>query len=266
MASSPNSANMYLGAGSVLFDRFDSLGASTGLRHLGNVESLTINHSVEKVTKKSAMSAARATYAESVTGTSANLSMVLNEFTPENLALATLGNNGIFTQDAEATVTDRPVGPAAAAVKLDTWYDIGSITPTITTVKQGATTLNAAAYEVNAESGMIRLLSSYTGANKAEPAVAITWTGSVPAITAATLKGVVYGLASGIINGRLRYISAPDQTQGPRVMLDVWKVGLTPDGDIGLITDDFGTFTVGGEVSADMGKPDGQQYYRVIYL
>lgn len=266
MKLAPSSENLLLGAGNVYFDRFDSNNASTGLRHLGLVDSFGITHSVETVEKKNAMDGSKATYAEVVTGSAAELAAVLTEFTPENLALAMMGKDGLYTQTAEATVTDRAVGPAAAAVKLDVWYDMGCLNPTVSAVKQSSTPLNTSAYELNAEAGMIRLLSSYTGANKGVEAAAITWSGSTPAIAAADKKQLVYGLASGTIKGRLRYIAATNQTQGPRMMVDVWICGLTPDGELGFISDDFATFNLKGKVYADTSKPAGQQYYRALYL
>ncbi len=261
----PNSNNLYLGAGSVYFDRFIS-GSSTGLRHMGNVDTFEINNTVETKEKKNAMDGSKATYAEVITGSAAELSMVLTEYTKENLALAILGADAAFTQSAEETVADRSVGPAAAQVKYDIWYDLGALNPTVTAVKQGETTLNASAYEINAEAGMIRMLSSYTGENKGTEGVAITWSGSVPAIAGSAGKAVMYGLAAGGIKGRVRYISASNQVQGPRMIVDVWICGLNPDGALGLITEDFGSFTLKGKVYADTTKPAGQQYYRVIML
>ena len=266
MKPTPSSENLYLGAGNVFFDRFDASGNSTGLRHLGNVDTFEITHTVETVEKKNAMDGAKGTYAEVVTGSAAELNMVLTEFTPENLALAMMGNEGFYEQEADATVTDEDVGPAAADVKLDVWYDLGALDVEVTAVKQGLVTLNETAYEVNSEAGMLRLLSSYTGDDKAEAGVAIKWSGSIPAIETTDARIIVQGLATGMIKGRVRYISAENQTQGPRVMVDVWICGINPDGALGLITEEFGTFTLKGKVYADTGKPVGQRYYRTLYL
>lgn len=262
----PDSKNLYLGAGSVYFDRFDAAGASLGFRHLGNVDTFEVTTTADTKEKKNAMDGAKATYAEVTAGLAAELSMVLSEYTRENLALATAGSDQAIAQAAVVAVTDQAVGPAAANVALDVWYDLGALTPTVTTVKQGATTLNAAAYEVNQEAGMIRLLSSYQGINKAVPATAITWSGSIPAIDAASNRWQVYGMTQGTIKGRVRYVSAVNQASGPRVMVDIWICGLRPDGALGLISEDFGSFTLKGKVYADMSKAVGQQYYRVVGL
>ena len=62
----PSSKNMLLGADPLYFDRWDSSGNSTGLRHLGNTDKFTFKTDIQKVTKQSSMSAARRTYAEAV--------------------------------------------------------------------------------------------------------------------------------------------------------------------------------------------------------
>lgn len=266
MQLAPSSENLYLGAGSVFFDRQDSAGLSTGMRHLGNVDTFELTNTVEKKEKKNAMDGTKATYAEVITGSAAELSMSLTEFTPENIALATLGNAAIFTQTADAAVVDEPVGPVAANVALNVWFDMGAVNPTVTAVKQGATTLDKDAYELNAEAGMLRLLSSYTGANKAEAGTAVTWSGSIPAILNTAGRRLVQGLASGTIKGRIRYISATNQTQGPRVVVDIWICGLNPDGALGLIGEDFAAWSMKGKVYADTSKTVGERYYRVLYL
>ncbi|MBN2321296.1 MAG: hypothetical protein JXR49_19610 [Acidobacteria bacterium] len=266
MINTPDSNNLYLGAGSVFFDRFDVDGESRGFRHLGNVDTLEISTSVELKEKKNAMDGTKATYAEVPVGSSAEVSMAITEFVKENLALAMMGQDSELLQTANASVTDQPVGPAAAKVELDKWYDLECFNPTVSSVEQDTTTLDAQAYEVDAEAGMIRLLSSYTGADKAVAGVAIVWSGSIPEIAAGDNRWKVQAMTAGVIKGRLRYISAQNQSSGPRVMVDVWIVGLNPEGALGLITEDFGTFTLKGKVYADTSKPVGEQYYRMIDL
>ena len=112
----------------------------------------------------------------------------------------------------------------------------------------------------------MRLKSEYTGTGKAEAAKALTWSGSAPAITAAQGMSVVQGMSTGSIKGRIHYESAQNQSVGPRVLLDIWICGLNPEGALGLITEDFGTFQLKGKVYADTTRPAGEQYFRIIYL
>jgi hypothetical protein len=266
----PNPANLYLGAGEVWFDRFDASGNPTDiLRHLGNVDTLALTPTVDTIVKKSAMSGARGILAEVPTASELEVSLAMSEFESNNIALALIGSEAAFLQTAEATVTDRSI---SASLVLDVWYNLKTVdgkaafNPTVTAFKQGATTLNAAAYEYRAEAGMVKFLSSYVGTNNAQAGLATTWTGSIPVFNAASNKRVVQALAVGIVKGRLRYISASDQAQGPRIVVDVWKCTLSPDGDIALIGEDFGTFNLKGKVALDASKPVGSQYVQVMYL
>jgi len=250
----------------VFFDRFDADGKSTGLRHLGNVDTFEINMTIEKSEKKNAMDGTKATYAEIVTGMNAEVTMTITEYVPENVALAVMGEASQFVQSAVPAFTDRAFGPAAGSVKLDVFYDLGYLNPTVTAIKQGSATLNADAYELRLESGLVRLRSEYTGAGAATAGGgALTWSGSAPAITATAGKQIVQGMTTGSLKGRLHYESAANQVQGPRVLVDVWICGLNPEGALGLITEDFGTFQLKGKIYADTSRPVSAQYFRVIY-
>ena len=258
----PNPNNLLLGAGSVLFDRFTADGKSTGFRHLGNVDSFTVNTAVEKLTKKNAMDGMKGIYAEVIIGTTVTATMAMTEFDPENLALAMLGVTSAFTQAAQAAVTDQTFGPDAADVMLDRWYDLGALNVVVTDVKQGTTTLAAEDYEVNATAGMIRLRPEGAAVAGQE----LTWSGSVPAITAANNKSIVKALAAGSIKGRLKYISADNQVIGPKTIINVPNITLAPDGDLGFISEEFGTFNLAGTIAADMSRPADNRYYETIYL
>jgi hypothetical protein len=262
--NTPNPINLYIGAGEVFFDRFDASGNPTGLRHLGNVDNFGFASKVEVADKKTSMSGLRAILAEVPKGFSGEISLEMSEFDTDNLALALLGTSAIYTQAASGAVTAQPINGGVAIV-LDTWYELGFLQMTVTAFKQGATTLDAQAYEFKADVGMVRFKSSYTGVNAATAAIT-TWDGSYPAILAAAKKTVVQALAVSKIQGRLKYVSAADQANGPRIMVDVWKTNLFPDGDLSLISEDFASFKLKGQSLPDATKAAGQQYMKVTYL
>jgi hypothetical protein len=257
----PSADNLYLGAGDVYFDRFDDDGNSTGFRHIGAVDALSVTHSVEKLTKKNPMDGARGTYKEVITGSEAELSMTLTEFDNENLALAMLGVVSNFTQSA-ATLTDNAtVVNGGDAIELGKWYDLGRLGMTAVSFEQGGPALTVDVdYTFVAETGMVKFLT--TGA---ATAVATTISATVPAITAGQRKQI-HGLAAGSIQGALRFVGASNQAAGPRQMLDVWKVNLSPDGELPFLSEEFATFNVKGVVQTDTSKPEGEQFYRVLPL
>lgn len=257
MLNTPNSDNLYLGAGEVLFDRFDAQGNPTGFRHLGNVSSLEITNEVEDLEHRTSMFGHRAVDKSVPTDLVANVAMVLEEYDRHNLALALLGEVAALVQEADPDVEDEPIN-GGAALELDKWYDVGALHITVTAVKQGMTTLTAGEdYEVREDAGMIRVLSSGDGG-----ALATTWSGAVPALSTSQ----VHGLSTPRILGRLRYIGAADQVSGPRQLVDVWKCALRPDGALQLISEEFGEFTLAGKAELDSSRPLGQQFYRAVEI
>lgn len=260
--TTPNTGNLYLGAGEVWFDRFDNTtGLPSGLRHLGNVDSFATTGKEEVVDKKSSMTGLRTLLAEVPKGFALEVAIECSEWDPSNVALALLGQVSTFTQASSPAIAAGVINGGIAIV-LDTWYDVGFLNITVTDFKQGATTLNTAAYIVRTDVGMVCFLSSYTGANNATAAVT-TWDGSAAAITA---KSVVKALSVSKIVGHLRYVSALDQANGPRVKVDIWRVNLYPDGDLGFIAEDFSNFKLKGNALSDLTRAVGDQFMTVQYL
>lgn len=258
--NTPNNANLYVGAGDVWFDRFDANGNPTGLRHLGNVDSMEITTTVDTKDKKSAMDGARGVYKQIVTGSKADVVLQLSEFDPNNLALAFLGTSAALLQTANPTITVGQINKGQA-ITPGLSYDLGFLNPTVTDVKQGATTLVLNTdYTVDAESGMITILS--TGA---ATAAVTTWDGSCPAIIATANRFIIQGI-TGQIKGRLRFKSAANQASGPRLLVDVWNLILNPDGALKLISEDIGEFNLKGESQQDLTKPVGQRYFQAVTL
>jgi hypothetical protein len=248
----PDAGNLSLGAGEVLFDRFDANGNPAGYRHLGNVESLAITTTVETVQKKSSMDGARGIYKEAVIGSEAEVSMVLSEYDPENLALALLGDTATFSQASSSTSTGRQIN-GGAALKFDRWYYLGFKQVTVTAVKQGAQTgVLGTDYELNTELGLVKIKS---GGVLTEAVT--TWDGSAAAVTSTQVRG----LSVGKVEGRLKYFSAANQASGPRWEVDIHKLTLNPDGELQFISEEFGTFTLRGKAQKDAAKPAGEQFF-----
>ena len=51
----PDPRNFLLGKGKCYFDRFDTVGARTGLRHLGNCTAVAVQTEDERIEKRSSM-------------------------------------------------------------------------------------------------------------------------------------------------------------------------------------------------------------------
>jgi len=261
IAPTPNPQNLYLGAGEVWIDRFDpATFLPTGAyRHLGDVDSLEINTVVKALEKKSSMDGTRATYANVIVSADVDVTLKLAELDPENFALAMLGSTAAWTQVLNAAVVAGPINNGVALV-LDKWYDLGSLNPTVTDVKQGIVTLAAGDYVLDKPTGMVKLLS--TGPTPPTAAVTV-WDGSIPAVAGGKQW---YGLQNIETYCALRYRSAANQITGAQILLDIYNIQLMPEGNLQLIAETWGEATMKGKVQIDVSKPLGQRYYRVRQL
>ncbi len=258
-AATPNPANLSLGAGDVWFARgFQSDLNKREYRHLGNVESFAITTTVETIEKKSSMDGARGIYKQAVIGSEGEVSLLLDEYHPENLALALLGDTALFSQAAGGPLTGQSINNGVA-LKFERWYYLGFKQVSAVVVKQGVTTgvLNTD-YELNTELGLVKIKSggAFTEA-------ITTWDGSRAAITNANL---VRALSVGSIEGSLKYASAANQGAGPRWEVEIHKIQLNADGELQFISEEFGTFTLRGKAQKDTTKAAGEQFFTLREL
>lgn len=253
--STPDSNNLYLGAGEVWFNRFSS-GAATQWRHLGNVTKFELTQSVETLEKKSAMSGARGLLKRVVTGTTSEIALTLDEFEPENVALSLLGTASAFSQTS-GTATDTAI---TGTVKKGQWLDTGKLKIVVTALKKSPSTalVLGTDYEVDSDSGMVRILPGSTAVADGD---SLLWTGTYPSITSMQVQA----LANARIEGALRFRSASDSV-GPRYLVDVWSVSITPDGALALLGTEFGEIGLKATVQEDTSKTVGQRYFRVVTL
>jgi len=202
------------------------------------------------------MSGARGLLKRVVTSTTSEVALTLDEFDPENVALALLGSASAFSQSS-GTATDSAI---PGTVKKGQWLDTGKLKITVTGVKKSPSTalVLGTDYEVDSDSGMIRILP---GSSTVADGDSLLWSGSYAAITSTQIQA----LANSRIEGALRFRSASDAV-GPRYLVDFWKVSIAPDGALALLTTEFGEITLKAAVQEDTSKSIGERYFRMVQL
>ncbi len=252
--STPSAKNLLLGAGAWYFDRFDKDGKPTGERHLGNSESGTFQTTVDVVQKYSSMTAARELYAEAVKQIKGEGKVSLEEYDPENVALALYGESGLYNQTAQTaqahTVTafhDRWVKIPLFKIKN---VVVADAVTTTTTYVEGTD------YEVDYKVGRILAISTGNIANASQ--IKVT----------ADCDAVKYPQISGgntpRIEGYLRFVGDP--TYGPAYMGDFWHVTISPDGELGFISEDFKSFGIKFACLSDRTNHPDEPLYRLINI
>jgi len=251
----------------VFFSRFAADGSfNNQWRHLGNVDKVDLTPAADTKDKTSSMTGLRALLASTVVGLNLEVSLELTEFDPENLALALLGDASTLTQSDISR--DGASLNGGVAISFGVWYPLfatdgdedPAINPFVLRVSDGSTTssLEGTDYEVNRAAGLIRILES-----GALTEAISTWRGSIPGYDSADGLKKVSMLSNGKILGRVRFISADDLLQGPKDNYVFYKCQLTPDGAIGLISDDYAAFTLKCKILQDTARVAGDQYGRM---
>jgi hypothetical protein len=254
--ATPSSDNLYLGSGEIWFNRFDATGAKTQWRHLGDVSKFEVTPNVTTAEKYGSMNGARGLMAQAITQTGAEGSMTLSEFDADNLALGFLGATTVSGLQTAGTATDTAI---TGTVKKGYALDTGKKKIVVTAVKKGASTLVLGTdYSVDSDSGLITALAGGVTLSDGDT---ITWTGTYPNITTPLVKA----LSNAIIKGQLRFRSASDAT-GPRMVVDIWKASIQPDGALGFLGTEFGEIGLKFSCLQDTTQASDNQFYQAQYL
>lgn len=255
MPETANGANLLLGKGKVYFDRFTSAGVATGERFLGNCEKVEITTTDELREKHSSAEAASPLLKSVNVRRTTELSIQLGEFTKENVALALMGEVSALAQTAGGPVSAQEI----EGVQQGCYYPVGKrkIKSVTVTGPSGTPTYDVDDdYTVDAVSGRIYIVEG--GAITSGSDIEVTY--SYDADSSPYVKGGV----TNVIEGMLRFIGDP--AAGPALEVEIWKVSITPDGAIALISDDFADFPLKGKVLADSVNHPDEPYYRVIQV
>jgi hypothetical protein len=247
----PNAANPLLGRGMLFLDNLSSISPTlvrTGQQAIGNVTSFQIENKVEIKEKYESMDPASSLYARGVTRQTVSLKITGDEYTLDNLARALLGNV-VTDTGAGATITGETITPAGGSV-LNRYYDLANrnITTFTSLTQEPSTVLTLGTdYTVDLLRGRIYLLPTST----------VITPGSV--LEASYVYGAytynsINVASQGTVEAYVRFLGNP--IKGPTYEAEFWHVSFTPSGELGFIADDFGNWTLEGEVIADsVGHP-----------
>ena len=168
-------------------------------------------------------------------------------------ALFALGDDSSPIAQTGATVTAESLNGGTAIPSTDAWYPLafrGSIANPLTavTVKVSASTkVLGTDYLLDLVGGRVYIIA---GGSIVAGTSIVTVDYTYPTLTAGTsaLDRVLAGTKSDV-TGLMRFVGVP--AKGPTWEAILWKVTLTPDGDLPLIMDDYGEFKLKGAILSD---------------
>lgn len=252
---------IWSGQGPVFWANRDANGDPIApFKWFGNAPSFEFGMSVEELTLKESYTGLRAVIARIDTELNSSITLVTHDFKEANLELATRGAASAL---ASGTVTAEAV--LSGAPELNTLYAVKGATGRVSNfvLLSNGVAVDTAKYSWDA-SGVFQM-SSLTGV-----------TGPITATynnAASRQLGVFKGAAPEIwvrMIGKNTAVNSPtDPTDQERVIVDAFKVRLSPAETLSLISDEFNTMTFNGSALADTTRaqsdPEGQ-FARFIYL
>jgi hypothetical protein len=238
----PNPANEYLGRGQLFIDTFDASGNRTGQQAVGNVSTFQTEDKVEVKEKYESMDPLSSLYARAVTRQTVSLKITGDELTLDNIGRI-MNATPLVVAGAGATIAAEAITPIGGAL-LNRYYDLANrnIT-TLTDVKQASTSLVLGTdYSADLPRGRIYLIPTSVTIVPGDQLTA-------DYIYAAYSYNAINIAQKGTVEAYVRFLGNP--VKGPTYEAEYWHVSFTPSGELGFITDDFGNWTLEGEVIAD---------------
>lgn len=243
--------NVKLGKGSLLLDFNDDSGVPEGLEFLGNATGVSLTWNITQVELFSSTERSAGLVDRARTRAGLTASAALSEYTARNLRSFLLAGESSNNQSLAASQVKNLTG-----VKVGKYYEIGARRITNVSVELGSIgeLVLDTDYELNTEFGILRALSG--GSIQDDDDLVVNF--DKPALTITKLQ---LGTKSQQI-ARLLYLADDANSAGAasKDRLELWKVDVAPDGELQLISDDYGNFTLSMAVLTDGTNHPSEPY------
>lgn len=250
--SQPNSivadgSKVLLGRGAVYLDRLTSAGVKTGERFLGNCSKFEVSGSEETKDLRGMVDSSNPLIARVTVSRTLELSIAMNEFEKNNLALALMGDTGYYPAQSAASLTDEIITPAGGSV-AGNWYKASKRNFTSMTLKDDDVSAAQGAADVNWTPDLTVGRIRVTPGGSIVDGSVLKLSGAYAQITATGLE-LVTPVTAGIIKGLVRFVGDP--MNGKVIECEIPLVQISPDGAVALIGDDYADYSLKGTILSD---------------
>lgn len=236
--TSPNVDNYTLGKGNVYWM---ATGANTW-RHVGNVPELELSLTVDKLEHFSSMEGVNEKDRVVVRTKSGTSRAVLEELTPDNMALMLMGT------------------PTAAVVNLTTTGEVTNGSFILTNLAATTNLVEGRSYNISGTGIPPGTTFEFDGADGGTLDKAATASSSTAGVSVTITGAIAFEIfATTEITGKLRYIGNNDI--GPKITLDLRNVSLAPSGGFNPISTEWLQMEVTGELLSDSLGQFGHAYW-----
>ena len=259
MATWDRDTKYYSGQGVVLIGSYDESGNVTGLEAVGNVTDLKVSIETSTTEHKESQSGQRAVDFRLTTETKANLTMTLENFSRDTLAMALRGG---YTAIAGSTATDAPIKAYLGKVVALPHVKVSAVT-----VSKGATALVAYTndttpydYQLNGDAGSIKFAATPTTAGLVDgDALTVDYTYAAQARVDALTENPQPRF--------LRFEGLNTLDGDNPVIVEAFKFTVDPAKELALISgEDQASFELEGSLLADASRTTGSKFFRQLLV
>ncbi len=252
-----------LGKGSILLDIFDLVtGLPTGLRHLGNCTKFEVDMKDDLAELYQSLNKNVTLIATAVKKRVPKIAITGTDFSSDHMAISAMSSGkttlavavGTVTAETLVSVAQAPTAKGRFFRTATPNYDPTGTPPVLT---QNAITLVAGTDYVLADpvTGLIYF-----------PSTSTIVAGFAITITYHTLLGNFDQVAGATVprqQGRLLFV--PDPVDGQKIGCDIWRCNLNPNGQVGLIADDYGNWTLDGQILDDTANHPLSPFFQYTF-
>lgn len=224
----------YSGQGICMMGTRDSAGIAQGLVAIGNVPELSLSIEVTTEDHKESYSGSRGIDKTSITETNVTTNITFESINPENLVL---GLNGSLTDNAAATGATH-----TTTFYLNRWTQLPHLNISNVSIPDDSTgtLVENVDYEIDAQHGLIRLISNTNKANAASTIVTYdhAQTYDIQALTSSNPE-------------RFFIFSGLNTEDDKAVRLEIPRLQTTPFSDLPFINDGIGQYSLEAKALAD---------------
>ena len=249
-----------LGKGSILIDRLDASGNPTGYNPIGNATKFDLDMKDDRAELYSSMNKTVTLIATALKKRQPLITITGTDFRDDVASVFLMAPGKTTITETALTVTAEALVGATPTKKGKYFPTVNrnlDPTPANITVHQGVTTLVAG--------------TDYIVVDPVEGLIYFPSTGAVVDTTAITIDyhtlAATYSQIAGgtlpMLHARLRFV--PDPSDGQKIGVEIWSVNLSPNGQIGLIADDYGNWTLEGFILDDSVNHPNSPYYLATF-
>jgi hypothetical protein len=251
-----------LGKGSILLDVFDPTGLPTGLQHLGNCTKFELDLKDDIAELYQSLNKSVTLIATALKKRQPKIAITGTDFSSTHMAIAMMAAGKTTLATTATTFTaEQLISAAQAPNAIGRYFRTANMnvdnvgTPPVLTSNAIVLTLGTDYVVADAALGLFYIPVGSTIATHAVTITYHTLVGNFDQVAGATVP---------FVQGHILF--DPDPVDGQKIGCDIWRVNLNPNGQIGLIADDYGNWTLDGNILDDTANHPTDPFYQFTFF